>query len=123
MCSRHAHATTEYGKFIVGSRPMRMREYTAMNNNKKYFHMISSDLLFCFEYLKKYFIVLPYIPPNYILRDFLGFNCPFVKLPKTLFTTKRSQNVLYNKQSQTALQIFFTRRFLSQLFFVAYSLQ
>ena len=32
MCSRHAHATTEYGKFIVGPRPMRMREYTAMNN-------------------------------------------------------------------------------------------
>ena len=31
----------KYEKFIVGSQPMRMREYTAMNNNTKYAILIS----------------------------------------------------------------------------------
>ena len=31
----------KYGKFNVGSRPMRIREYTAMNNNYNYVHVTS----------------------------------------------------------------------------------
>ena len=41
MCSRHAHATTECGKFIVGSRPMRMREYTVLHNKVIYITCLS----------------------------------------------------------------------------------
>ena len=31
----------KYEKFIVGSQPMRMREYTTMNNNKVYYYCLS----------------------------------------------------------------------------------
>ena len=32
----------KYGKFNVGSRPMRVREYTTMNNNYNYAHVTST---------------------------------------------------------------------------------
>ena len=33
----------KYEKFIVGSQPMRMREYTTMNNNSIYLHAIDQS--------------------------------------------------------------------------------
>ena len=33
----------KYEKFIVGSQPMRMREYTTMNNNRIYLHVIDQS--------------------------------------------------------------------------------
>ena len=49
MCSRHAHAMLtppeKYEKFNAGARPMRMREYTTMNNNENYSKNKQIDLL------------------------------------------------------------------------------
>ena len=33
----------KYEKFIVGFQPMRMREYTTMNNNRIYLHAIDQS--------------------------------------------------------------------------------